>query len=144
MARTIIFITLFLISLSTFAQNKKERQVEAAVTRLLKAMKDSDVKELSNITAGQLTYGHSAGNVENKQQFLNTFATGVSDYVTINISDQTINVIKQTAIVRHTIEADTNDNNIPGHLKLKVLTVWQKTGGQWKLIARQAVKPPAS
>ena len=47
-----------------------------------------------------------------------------------------------TAIVRHLFDADTNDNNKPGHVTLKIMTVWQKQGSKWILLARQAVKPP--
>jgi hypothetical protein len=28
-------------------------------------------------------------------------------------------------------------------VSLKVLGIWQKQGGTWKMIARQAVRPPA-
>ena len=144
MNRILLLASFMLCSVfSAFAQSKAEKQVEAAVAGLLKAMEDGNTAALESIAADKLTYGHSAGNVENKQQFVNTFATGASDYVKINVSDQTIDIIKKTAIVRHLIDAETNDNNKPGHLRLKVMTVWQKMGGKWKLIARQAVKPPA-
>ena len=129
---------------NAFAQSKKEKQVKIAVDVLVKAMEDGDISALRNIAANELTYGHSGGKIESKEEFLLPFTTGASDFVKISISAQTINIIKKTAIVRHFLEADTNDNNKPGHVKLKVLTVWQKKNGQWKLIARQAVKPPAT
>lgn len=144
MHRFVLVVLVMLFSLNAFTQNKKHKQVENAVAALIKSMEDGNVNALNNLAANQLTYGHSGGKVENKQQFVNAFATGASDFVKINISDQTIDVVKKTAIVRHMLEADTNDNNKPGHVKLKILTVWQKMGGKWKLLARQAVKPPVS
>jgi ketosteroid isomerase-like protein len=45
--------------------------------------------------------------------------------------------------VRHTLDADTNDNGKTGTVHLKVLLVWLKEGGEWKLLVRQAVKEPA-
>ena len=144
MKYSVIIGAFLLFSFASFAQSKKIKKVEAAVSNLIKAMDDGNVTVLNNIAANQLTYGHSGGKVENKEEFLKPFSTGASDLVKINISGQTIDIIKKTAIVRHTLEADTNDNNKPGHVKLKVLTVWQKMNGGWKLIARQAVKPPVN
>ncbi|MFT3902543.1 MAG: nuclear transport factor 2 family protein [Niabella sp.] len=123
------------------AQSKSEKQVAAAVATLVKAMEDGDVAALNKIAHKKLTYGHSGGNVQNKAQFVESFATGATDFVKINISDQSITVFDKTAVVRHTLEADTNDNKKPGHIKLKIMTIWQKKGGVWKMIARQAVKP---
>ncbi|MFV0605455.1 MAG: nuclear transport factor 2 family protein [Niabella sp.] len=139
----LLFLSLcLLLSVTGFAQSKKEKQVANAVSHLIKAMEDGNIIDLSRIASDKLSYGHSGGKVENKQEFVNTFATGASDFVKINISEQTISITKKIAIVRHLFDADTNDNNKPGHVTLKILTVWQKTGGQWKLLARQAVKPP--
>ena len=45
------------------------------------------------------------------------------------------------AVVRHTLAGATNDRGTPGNVTIKVLTIWQKDGGQWCLLARQAVRP---
>lgn len=144
MKHIFLIAVILMIFYNSSAQSKKLRQVETSVNSLIKAMEDGDVAVLNRIAANELTYGHSGGKVENKQEFINAFATGASDFIKITITDQTINVIKNTAVVRHTLEADTNDNNKAGHVKLKILTVWKKMGGAWRLIARQAVKPPAN
>lgn len=133
-----------MISFSVFAQAKSEKQVEAAIQELTKAMEDGNVPVLNRMTDNKLSYGHSSGKVENKKDFLQTFASGATDFVKIVITGQTIDLFGKTAIVRHVFEADTNDNSQPGHIKLKILTVWKKMGGQWKLVARQAVRPPAN
>lgn len=144
MKQLVLVTAIIFIYSTTFSQSKKQLQVEKAVATLIQAMEDGNTAVLNNIASNKLSYGHSGGKIENKEEFVKPFATGASDFVKINISDQTIDIEKKTAIVRHTLEAETNDNNKPGHVKLKVLTVWQKIGGKWKLLARQAVKPPVS
>jgi hypothetical protein len=135
---TLAFV-LFLGMIS-HAQNKQKIQVEAAVNKLIKAMEDGDSAALSSSVSKKLSYGHSGGKVENKQEFVHTIVSGASDFVKITISDQTIDIFsKKIAIVRHILEADTNDNNKPGHVKLKIMTVWKKAHGHWIMIARQAV-----
>lgn len=122
------------------AQNKEEAAVTAAVENLRKAMIDGDKTGLQNITADQLSYGHSSGKVEDKATFVDNIVTGKSDFVTIDLTNQTIAVAGDAAIVRHTLSATTNDNGKPGTVNLNILLIWQKQKGQWKLLARQAVK----
>ncbi|HEY4336583.1 MAG TPA: nuclear transport factor 2 family protein, partial [Puia sp.] len=63
-----------------------------------------------------------------------------SDFVTVDLSNQTVKVVGNTAWVRHTLTATTNDGGKPGNAHLSVLLVWVKQKGQWRLLARQAVK----
>jgi len=135
----LLFITVT-SGMRLMAQGKNTQQVEAAVKKLTQAMLGSDIPVLSALASGKLTYGHSSGKVQNKAEFLESFKTGASDFTKIDIKDQTIYFVNNTAIVRHILDADTNDNKQPGHTTLKIMTVWTKVGSQWLLIARQAVK----
>ena len=102
---------------------------------------DPTAPALGALVADDLSYGHSGGKVDTKASFIADLLDGKSDFVTIAITDQTIKVVDgNTAIVRHTLTADTNDSGKPGKVALKILGVWQKQGGSWKLLARQAVR----
>jgi len=122
------------------AQSKEDAAVNAAVENLKKAMIDGDKAGLEKITSDKLSYGHSSGKIEDKASFVDNIVTGKSDFVTIELTNQTVSVSGDAAIVRHTLSATTNDNGNPGSVKLNILLVWQKQKGQWKLLARQAVK----
>ena len=118
--------------------------VAAAAERLRLAMIDPTKDNLGALVADELSYGHSSGKVDTKASFIADLLSGASDFVTITITEQTIKVLDgNVAIVRHTLAADSNDSGKPGKVLIKILGVWQKQGGQWKLIARQAVRPPA-
>jgi len=140
--RSVLLFTAILFGLSAQAQHSFVDQVQKTVSQFAKALEDSDLKTLSAMASSKLTYGHSSGMVQNKTAYLESFRSGSTDFVNIKISEQTIDLSGSTAIVRHLFDADTNDNKTPGHVKLKILTVWQKQSGKWILIARQAVKPP--
>ena len=131
----ILFFTQFV-----FAQTKHQQQVQNSISQLHTAMINADSMMLKKLTATTLSYGHSSGALDNKSQFIEKLISGKSDFVTINITEQTIAVQNKTAIVRHRLDATTNDNGKPSEVHLKVLQVWQKMQGRWKLIARQAVK----
>lgn len=117
--------------------------VAAAAEKLRLAMIDPTAAALNALVADDLSYGHSGGKVDTKTSFIADLMSGASDFVTITITDQTIKVVGNDAIVRHTLAADTNDGGKPGKVTIKILGVWQKQGGDWKLLARQAVRPPA-
>jgi ketosteroid isomerase-like protein len=135
------FFTILLLSVITMnAQSKDEQAVANAVEQLHKAMVDADKTMLEKLTADQLSYGHSSGKVEDKNAFVTSIANGNSDFVSIDISEQTIGISGKTAIVRHIFRAITNDGGRPGEANIRILLIWQKQKGGWKLLARQAVK----
>lgn len=122
------------------ASASPEPSVAAAAERLRLAMIDPTQAALAQLVADDLSYGHSGGKVDTRDSFIGDLVNGKSDFVTIAISDQTIKVVGNTAIVRHTLTADTNDSGKPGKVQIKILGVWQQQGGSWKLLARQAVR----
>ena len=133
-------ITLLMITKFPMAQDKKEAEVIQANEKLRLAMIDGDRNRLEELVADKLSYGHSSGHIDDKNEFLDKISSGKSDFVTISLSDQTVAVSRNTAIVRHILKATTNDGGQPGEVNLRVLLVWQKKKGNWILLARQAVK----
>jgi Domain of unknown function (DUF4440) len=124
----------------TFSQTKKELAVAAKVEQLRNAMIDADSSVLAALVDEQLSYGHSGGAVDTKKDFVSKIISGKSDFVSIELKDQTIAISGKVAVVRHKLNAVTNDNGKPGEVHLSVLLIWQKLHGEWKLLARQAVK----
>jgi hypothetical protein len=121
-----------------------EASAAAAAEKLRLLMIDPNRAALEALVADELSYGHSGGKVDTKASFIADLVSGASDFVTITIGDQTIRMSGNVALVRHTLSATTNDNGKPGSVTIKILQVWQQQGGQWKLLARQAVRPPAA
>ena len=120
-----------------------EQAVAVAAEKLRVAMIDPTPTALSALVADDLSYGHSGGRVDTKDSFIGDLVAGKSDFVSIAITDQSIKVVGNSAIVRHTLTADTNDSGKPGKVQIKILGVWQQQGGSWKLLARQAVRVAA-
>ena len=140
MKKGILLFSFSLFMLFAAAQNKKEVAVQNAVNNLIASMISGDRDALTAVASEHLSYGHSGGHVEGRAEFVEKIASGKSDFVTIDISDQTIDIVGKTAIVRHTFSATTNDSGKPGTVKLKVLLIFEKENGSWKMLARQAVK----
>jgi len=122
------------------AQSAEEKKVADAVEFLRKAMISAEQPALDRITAAELSYGHSSGKIEDKAAFIEALTTGRSDFVTIELKDQTIQIVGSTAIVRHKLTGETFNDGVTGNVSLGVLLIWQKQKGEWKLLARQAYK----
>ncbi len=129
-----------LLSFSSFSQKRDLEDVKAVLETFRLALISGDRAQLLAHTSPQLSYGHSSGVIENQTEFIEKLASGMSDFVSINTTNETISVHKNTAIVRHDLFAEINDGGNAGTVKLKVLLVWVKSGNMWNLVARQAVK----
>lgn len=141
-----IFILAALIltaTFSAFAQSKDEQAIAAAVEKLRVAMIDANEAELGKLTSPLLNYGHSAGLLEDKKEFIRAIISGESNFTKIDLQDQSIVVSGDVATVRHKLFGDTeNKGKEPASVKLGVFMVWQKVKGQWLLLGRQAFKLP--
>lgn len=132
------------LSLFSFSQKKDLNDVKFVLETFRLALISGDKNQLTALTSPALSYGHSSGIFENRDAFIESLSSGKSDYVSINISNETIELYKNTAIVRHNVQAEVNDNGKPGLLQIQVLLVFAKTNNGWILVARQAVKPPVA
>jgi hypothetical protein len=78
--------------------------------------------------------------VENKTQFIDATTSGQSRWKFINLTDHTMQLVNTNAIVRHTLTSETELDGKTNPVKIGVLMVWRKQDGDWKLLARQAVR----
>jgi sulfur carrier protein ThiS len=132
-------------STSAVAASADEAAVAQAVEALGKAILEQDKTTLEALTAEQLSYGHSGGRVETRAQFIEGVMTRKALLKSLTLSDHTIAIVGNDAIARHTWASESETDGKPTSTKIGVLQVWQKQGGTWKLLARQAFRtqPPA-
>lgn len=140
MKKILIYLSFFIMSIQL--SSAQQNDIENAVNTLTKLMITPDSAALDKLVLDKLSYGHSSGKIQDKREFMHSLLSAESDFVEINLSDQTVTVQGKTALVRHTLSAKTNDKNVPGTVKLYILLIWSKEKGGWKLLGRQAVKVP--
>jgi hypothetical protein len=143
--KRIVFLLSFFISLKALAQGRDERTVLSNVRALHQAVfATKDSMTLDRLFASELTYGHSGGKLENRQEALHNIVHNQSTYADLKL-EGTVSVLMQnkTAVTRHlmsAIEKKKDGTSVP--LKLNIMLVWVKDRKDWKLMARQAVKAP--
>ena len=142
---SIVFLLATLIGgmQSAAAQSGDEAAVAQAVESLRKAMFSRDVKGFEALISENVSYGHSAGRIENKQEFIKAALANKSVMKSLAFTDQTIKVTGNSAVVRNTYNAENELDGKPSTTKIGVLQVWMKEGSNWRLYARQAFILPA-
>jgi len=131
---------IMLVSTSINAQSKAEQTIADAVSALHNNVVNPNREQLDKLVSADLSYGHSAGKVENKEQFIDFLFNGPFKFTSINVADQTIKVSGKNAVVRHVFIGKATNNGVPTDIRIGNLMVWRKEGSQWKLLARQAFR----
>jgi hypothetical protein len=122
----------------------------AAETAVLKADSDrfvamlkADVAALEKLLAADLSYAHSSGAVQTKDEFVNDLKTGTLKYVSIEPRDQKVRVYGTVAVVTggaavHIIQRGTDQS-----FQLRYTNVQVLRNGAWQMVAWQATRLPS-
>lgn len=142
MIRKLLLAFGFLTVSMVFAQkNNDQKAVAEASEKLRSAMISGDKTVLESLILPELTYGHSSGHIDNAKEFVEKLVSKQSNFLNIENTNQSIQIVDKTAIVRNHLYGKTADlGKEPGEVNLDILYVWSKTKSGWKLLARQAVK----
>jgi ketosteroid isomerase-like protein len=137
---TLLIGFLCLFSGYVAAAASSEQEVAAAVDKLTQAMWHKDIPGLQALTADNLTYGHSSGTIQDKSAFIADIETGRSAFQELKMLNQKITLSGDTALVRNhfSAQAINSGNLVP--TEIENFQIWQKQGGKWLLIGRQAFR----
>lgn len=132
-----IIIIVLLISSVAYGQTSF---LKDAVARLDKALIEKDTATLKQLLHKNVTYGHSSGWVETKEDVIKDLASGKLVYHTIKSDSITWKTDASWASMRSRTKVEVSLNNNRTELNLHILEVWLKTNKGWQLIARQSTK----
>jgi hypothetical protein len=133
------FLVLFLVN-SSFAQ-VDSIGLKDAMQKLDKALLQKDEMVLKSVLHKDLSYGHSNGWIQSKNDVLNDFKNGKLVYKKIeNNSSSIININEKWATVKTNTNAEGVVNGNEFKLVLHVMQFWIKTKKGWQIIVRQSAK----
>ena len=131
------------LSGSASADGADEAAVTQSVETLRKALFEADKVKLEQVASTQISYGHSDGRVENKEQFINGVMTRKQVVKSLAFPELKVAVVGNAAIARHIYLAESEREGKATTTRIGALQVWQKQDGGWKLLARQGFRLPA-
>lgn len=141
--RKVLFILVLALSASVaFAQSKKERHViERTYLLSHTVFGTKDSLTLEDLFAKQLSYGHSGGKIELREEAIKNISINKSIYTDTALSNIKVIFEDDVAIVRHLFKANEKkpDGSI-APLNFTMMLIWVKEKRKWRLMGRQAVR----
>jgi hypothetical protein len=137
--QTLTILSLF-FWLAALAQSTDETRLTRTIKEFHKALVDGNTVSINQQTDKMLSYGHSNGWVENKNEVINDLKSGVIDYLGYTEDSLTIGINGNLASARFIGAVEASMKGVQSTFKLRVLEVWTKKSNRWVLFARQAIK----
>ena len=125
------------------AQAGDEAAVADMVETLRRGLFDKDKTKLDQVSAPQLSYGHSDGRVETKDEFITAVLNRKATVKALSFPELKVTVVGNNAVARHIYLSESEQDGKVTNTRIGALQVWQKQDGAWKLLARQGFRLPA-
>lgn len=142
--RRLLPLAVMFVSLTAAADSpdKAEQGVRAAMETWRQAMLTKDAAAFDRVFHPELSYGHSIGLIENKQQATDHVLKSTTVYKAVELTDTKVKVYGDTALVTGKAHYEKHPKGAPVlHQNLVVLSVWKQTPKGWQMIARQSTEP---
>ena len=123
-----------------FGQSNDEIKLTQTLKEFHQALVKKNTVSINQQTDKALTYGHSNGWVETKNEMIKNLETGYIAYQSYTEDSISISLNGNVASARFIADINVTLKNKASAYHLKVLEVWLKKGSRWVLFARQAIK----
>ena len=115
------------------AQSADEAALAATIEDLRLGLLSKDKAKLEAVAADNMSYGHSAGRIENKKEFVDAVMARKAVVKSLKFTEPKNAITGNSAIARHFYESESEEDGKVSAIKIGVLQVWQRQDGKWKL-----------
>ena len=120
-----------------------EDDVLAAEDRRYEALLGPDLPTLERLFHDRLSYAHSSGVRDTKDQYLEKIRNGYYDYARIDHPVERVDVLGNTAVVIGRMTADLTVQGTQKTIDNLSLALWTKDSEEWQLVAYASTPLPA-
>jgi hypothetical protein len=128
---------------SANAQGADEAALAQNIETLRVGILQQDKAKLDQVAASQISYGHSDGRVETKEQFINGVMNRKQTQKSLAFPELKVATVGNVAIARHIYLGESELDGKQSTTRIGALQLWQKQDAGWKLVARQGFRLPA-
>ena len=115
------------------------QSILAAERRRCDAMIAGDLASLDAALAADLQFHHATGAVDDKAAFLAKMAAGRIAYAGLAWSEERVTSLgPHSALLTGRMTTDVQVEGVEKRLNNRVMTVWARQGGDWRLLAFQS------
>lgn len=136
--KKLVWILLPVLAIAAPASDPKtEKEILAIMDTYKDAMISNNAAVLGKLLHDDLTFVHSAGQLETKADVLKSVTTGKNVIKRMEFSDTSVRFYQNTALVKCRVDLWHSDTNI---VHMNILHVWINGPRGWQLAARQATR----
>ena len=130
-------VLLFVLTLTAATP---EEEIKIADQAWAKAVKARNGEALDKIYTSDLIYGHSTGNVDTKQKYLDRLKTGKQRYDSMTFESTKILSFGDSAMSHSFVRFTGVNDSGPFDDHLMMVHYWVKQSGAWRLAGHQTAK----
>ncbi len=123
-------------------EHEEERAVLHAEDRRYQAMIDADLDTMDRLCAEELSYAHSSGVRDTKDEYLGKVRSGYYRYHRVDHPVERVEVLGDTAIVVGRMTADLDVDGVRKTIDNLALAAWVRRDDGWRLLAYAPTPPP--
>lgn len=138
--KVLLTILILAFCFPSVAQSKTETELSKTVSEFHEAMIKQDFDFINEHTDKSLSYGHSNGWVQSKDDFVKDFKRGWISYQLFDVDSMSVVENANVAHVRFTADVKATVNGKNNSFHISALEVWRKENKTWLMFARQGVK----
>ena len=141
-----LLLTFIVLSSQSMAQNESYREIENHILELegkrFQAMIEVDTVILDSILADELTYTHTNGWLQTKEELMSTLESGELNYTSAITNDVVVRTYETSAIVTGTASMKVESQEKEYNLRISFIDVYVKKNGYWQMVAWQSTRIP--
>lgn len=142
MLQRFLFATLLFAAPVLVADDAKD--IEAAERGWAKGVTTNDFALLDKVLAQDLMYSHSSGVVDTKASYIGNLKSGKSKYLKVDFTELKVTLLDpKFAYVSSRANFVTVNDGKETPMDLKLLHIFRKDAGQWKMVAHQSARMAA-
>lgn len=135
-----IYTFVFLFSSFVVLAQSEAATVDALHKQKFEWLIANNLDSMTYLLGDQVSYIHSNGWIQNREEVLNDMKSGRLQYKSIVVEESNVNLVEQTAIVTGKATFTGKVNTTEFSTRLLYTEVYVKVKSRWKLISRHACK----
>lgn len=136
----IVFIVILCFTGATLSAQTDEAKLSNTINEFHQALVAKNTISINQQTDKALSYGHSNGWVETKNELISHLESGYMKYLSYREDSLKLVINGNLANARFIATINSSLNGTSNTFNLYVLEVWVKKGSRWLLFSRQATR----
>ena len=132
--KILILVVVVLVTKQAFGQSMTEAEILQISKTKFRWQLESKFDSLANLFDDKITLQHGNGHFQSKTEYFNTLKSGMLKYLNINVTEQAVNVIENTAVLVGKVKFTISLNGEKKDFDFSFTEVYAQGNNSWKLV----------